>query len=207
MSRSESEGTTSSPEPTTRAETDSGGSKAAPNAEVPPHTSGPSAEPKQELTLSESTLVWMVDSDKEAREPDPSKAPRYDFRSQLAGRRRVLIFLSAAGGVALIIALVLHLVAANRPPPVDDSIDSAAQITRKAENALAQGRTGEAIELAHLAIAANPRVAGAYAVVGSVARTAGRTVEAREAYGKYLELAPVGPHAAEARAALAALPP
>jgi hypothetical protein len=149
----------------------------------------------------------MVDSDKEAREPDPSKTPRYDFRSHLAGRRRVLIFLGAAGGVALIIALVLHLVASNRPPPVDDSLDSAAQITRKAENALVQGRTGEAIELAHLAIAANPRVAGAYAVVGSVARAAGRTVEAREAYAKYLELAPIGPHAAEARAALAALPP
>ncbi|HXJ22650.1 MAG TPA: hypothetical protein VMT03_20700 [Polyangia bacterium] len=206
MSRSESEGTTSSPEPAQAGEADSGRSKEAPDAELPPQTSGAAAQPKQELTLTESTLVWMVDSDK-PHEPDPTKAPRYDFRAQLAGRRRVLIFLATAGGIALIVALVLHLVAGSRPPPVDESIDSAAQITRRAENALAQGRTGEAIELAHLAIAANPRVAGAYAVVGSVARAAGRTVEARESYARYLELAPVGPHAAEARAALAALPP
>ena len=48
--------------------------------------------------------------------------------------------------------------------------------------------------------------AGAYAVVGAVARAAGRTVEARDAYAKYLDLAPAGPHAAEARAALSALP-
>jgi cytochrome c-type biogenesis protein CcmH/NrfG len=208
MSRSESEGTTSSPEPTPRArETDADRSKAAPAAEVPPHASAPSAEPKQELTLSESTLHWMVDSEKEAKEPDPAHAPWYDVRAQLASRRRLLALLGAAGGLALIIALVLHLVASHRAPPVDESIESASQITRKAENALSQGRTGEAIELAHLAIATNPRVPGAYAVVGSVARAAGRMVEARNAYTKYLELAPGGPHATEARVALAALPP
>jgi cytochrome c-type biogenesis protein CcmH/NrfG len=183
------------------------GAKAAPDPELPPHSPAPSAEPKQEMTLSESTLHWMVDSDKEAHEPDPSTAPRYEFAAQVASRRRTLALVGAAGALALIIALVLHLVAGRRPPPVDESFDSAAQITRRAENALAQGRTGEAIELAHLAIAANPRVPGAYAVVGSVARAAGRTVEARDAYLKYIQLAPVGPHAAEARAALAALPP
>jgi hypothetical protein len=220
MSRSESEGTVSSPESksnsTNSQSTSSGGSspengspksKAAPDAGAPPQTSGPSAEPRQEMSLSESTLHWMVDSEKEASEPDPATAPKYEFAAQHAARRRALTLLGAVAALALIIALVLHVVASHRPPPVDESLDSAAQITRRAENALAQGRTGEAIELAHLAIAANPRVAGAYAVVGSVARTAGRTVEARQAYSKYLELAPVGPHAAEARAALAALPP
>jgi len=220
MSRSESEGTISAPESKSTAgetvpekshknglENGSEKAKAAPDVEVPPQPSGPSAEPRQEMTLSESTLHWMVDSEKEAAEPDPSKAPRYEFAAQLASRRRTLTWLGAAAAVALVIALVLHVVASHRAPPVDDSFDSAAQITRRAENALAQGRTGEAIELAHLAIAANARVPGAYAVVGSVARTAGRTVEARQAYLKYIELAPAGPHAAEARAALAALPP
>jgi hypothetical protein len=226
MSRSESEGTTSSPESKSTAGSESGpvngqptgqangsgdraanGSKPAPDVELPAQAPAPAAEPKQEMTLSESTLVWMVDSDKEAREPDPSTAPRYEFAAQQASRRRTLALVGAAGVLALIIALVMHIVASHRPPAVDESLDSAAQITRKAENALAQGRTGEAIELAHLAIAANPRVPGAYAVVGSVARAAGRTVEARNAYRKYIELAPVGPHAAEARAALAALPP
>ncbi len=159
------------------------------------------------MTLSESTLHWMVDPEKEASEPDPATAPKYEFAAQLAARRRTLTLLGAAAALALIVALVLHVVASHRPPPADDSWESAGQITRKAENALAQGRTGEAIELAHLAIAANPRVPGAYAVVGAVARAAGRTVEARQAYLKYVELAPVGPHAAEARAALASLPP
>ncbi len=210
MSRTESDGTLSSPE-SSQASPGSLAEKepSAPNTEAAPQNSGPSAEPRQEMTLSESTLAWMVDPEKamEAREPDPSRQSRYDFHGPLAARRRVLILVGAAGLLALIIAVVLHVVASHRPPPVDETADSAAQITRRAELALAQGRTGEAIELAHLAIAANPRVPGAYAVVGAVARAAGRQVEARDAYTKYLELAPVGPRAAEARAALAVLPP
>jgi hypothetical protein len=161
------------------------------------------------MTLSESTLHWMVDPDKamEPREPDPSRQSHYDFQAPAAARRRILTLVGAAGLLALIIAIVLHVQASRRPPPVDESADSAAQITHRAELAYAQGRSGEAIELAHLAIAANPRVPGAYAVVGAVARVAGRTVEARNAYSKYLELAPLGPRPAEARAALANLPP
>jgi len=149
----------------------------------------------------------MVAPTVEAREPDPSRQSHYDFHAPAAARRKVLTLVGAAGLLALVIALVLHLQASHRPPPVDESAASATQITRHAELAYAQGRSGEAIELAHLAIAANPRVAGAYAVVGAVARAAGRTVEARDAYSKYLELAPSGPRAAEARAALADLPP
>lgn len=179
---------------------------APPLADASPQNSGPSAEPNQEMTLSESTLHWMVDPDK-ARDTDPSRQSPYDFHAPIEARRRVMLLVGAAGLLALIIAVGLHVKASHRPPPVDESAESAAQITRKAEVALAQGRSGEAIELAHLAIATNARIPGAYAVVGAVARTAGRTVEAREAYSKYLELAPVGPHAAEARAALTALPP
>ncbi|HVV17022.1 MAG TPA: hypothetical protein VHH90_07445 [Polyangia bacterium] len=160
------------------------------------------------MTLSESTLHWMVDSDKamEARDPDPSRVSRYDSQVPKAARRRVMALVGIAGGVALIIAGILHIQATHGPPPVDESAASAAQITKRAELALMQGRSGEAIELAHLAIATNAQVPGAYAVVGAVARAAGRVVEAREAYAKYLELAPAGPHAAEARAALSALP-
>jgi tetratricopeptide (TPR) repeat protein len=209
MSRTESEGTPTSPESTSARSSLIPEKGAAPRDEAAPAHADPAAEPKQEMTLSESTLHWMVDGDQpmDPRALDPSHQSRYDFRARAASRRRTFALVGAAAGLALIIAFVLHLVAAHRPAPVDESADSASQITRRAELALAQGRSGEAIELAHLAIAANPRVPGAYAVVGAVARVAGRTVEARTAYTKYLELAPVGPHAAEARAALAALPP
>jgi hypothetical protein len=208
MSRTESDGTPSSPEPISASSEPVPGRSGPARAEPAPHAHAPSAEPKQEMTLSESTLHWMVDSDKamEAKEPDPSRVSRYDSQVPRAARRRVLALVGIAGAVALIIALILHIQAIHRPPPVDESAASAAQIAKHAELALSQGRSGEAIELAHLAIATNPRVPGAYAVVGSVARAAGRTIEARNAYAKYLDLAPAGPHAAEARAALSALP-
>jgi len=210
MSRTESDGRPSSPKPSPASPESIREKPGAPQAEAAPHNSGPAAEPRQEMTLSESTLHWMVDSDKameEAPEADPSKQSRYDSQGPRAARRRLAALVGIAGGVALLTAVVLHFQAKNQPPPVDESIASSAQITRRAELALSQGRAGEALELAHLAIATNPRVPGAYAVVGAVARSAGRTVEARNAYTRYLELAPVGPHAAEARGALTALPP
>ena len=46
-----------------------------------------------------------------------------------------------------------------------------------------------------------------FIVVAKIHRNAGRLPEARDAYRKYLELAPLGTHAEEARAALATLPP
>ena len=63
------------------------------------------------------------------------------------------------------------------------------------------------MDLAHLALVADPRFADAYVVVGRVQRSSGRLTEARDAFRKYLELAPLGTHAREARDALAALPP
>jgi hypothetical protein len=208
MSRTESDGTPSSPEPTSASSEPIPGKSGAPHAEAAPHHSSAAAEPKQEMALSESTLHWMVDSEKaiEIHEPDPSRISRYDSQAPVVARRRVMALVGIAGGVALIIAIVLHVQAIRRPPPVDESAASAAQITKRAELALTQGRSGEAIELAHLAIATNARVPGAYAIVGAVARAAGRSVEARNAYAKYLDLAPGGSHAAEARAALSALP-
>ncbi len=210
MSRTESDGSPSaSGSNPASSESMPESSTAAPTTEASRHNSAPAAEPKQEMSLSESTLHWMVDPEKgmEARELDPSHQSGYDFHAPALARRRAVLVVGSAGLLALIIAIVMHAVASHRPPPVDESADSATQITRRAEVALSQGRTGEAIELAHLAISANPRVPGAYAVVGAVAQAARRNVEAREAYTKYLELAPVGPRAAEARAALAQLPP
>ncbi len=61
------------------------------------------------------------------------------------------------------------------------------------------GRTDEAMVWAHKAIAIDPGVADAYVVVGSGEQQAGRTQEAREAYQKYLDLAPNGRYAEELR--------
>ena len=204
MSRTESDGTPSSPEPISASSDPTPDRSGPAHGQAAPHAVH-AAEPKQEMTLSESTLHWMVDADNEVREPDPSRISRYDSHVPRVARRRVLALVGIAGIVALLIAAILHVQATHRPPPVDESVASAAQITKHAELALTQGRNGEAIELAHLAIATNAHVAGAYAVVGAVARAAGRTVEARDAFAKYLDLAPAGPHAAEARAALSAL--
>ena len=80
-------------------------------------------------------------------------------------------------------------------------------LTQRAEAALAQGRAAEALDLANLALGSDARFADAFIVVGKVQRNAGRLPESRDAYRKYLELAPLGTHAEEARAALATLPP
>ena len=65
----------------------------------------------------------------------------------------------------------------------------------------------EAFDLAHLALVADPRFADAHFVVANVERARSQLAPARDEYRKYLELAPLGTHAAAARAALAALPP
>ena len=58
-----------------------------------------------------------------------------------------------------------------------------------------------------MALGSDPRFSNAYIVVGKVQRDTGRLPESRDAYRKYLELAPLGTHAEEARAALGTLPP
>jgi tetratricopeptide (TPR) repeat protein len=171
------------------------------------------AEPKQEMGLSESTLHWLVDGE-QAIEPvanDPGTAPHYDPRAPVAGRKRTVVVIGGAAIVAFVVAVALHGQAArnraavNTPPAA--RAEPAAVLTQRAEATLAQGRAGEALDLANLALSSDPRFSDAYIVVGKVQRNAGRLPESRDAYRKYLELAPLGTHAEEARAALATLPP
>ena len=181
-----------------------------PEAAAAPKTEEPAAEPKQEMGLSESTLHWLVDGEQpvEPLSNDPSTAPHYDASAPVAGRRRTIAVIGGAAILAVIVAALLHAQAAgHRAEVAATAVEPAAVLTQRAETALAAGRTGEAMDLAHLAIVADPRFADAYAVEGKVQRDSGRLAEARDAYRKYLELAPIGVHAEEARQALAALPP
>jgi hypothetical protein len=182
---------------------------AAKNDEQPPLA----AEPKQEMGLSESTLHWLVDGE-QAIEPvanDPGTAPHYDPRAPVAGRKRTVVVIGGAAIVAFAVAVVLHgqaarnRAAANIPPAA--TAEPAAVLTRRAETAVAQGRAGEALDLANLALGSDPRFSDAYIVVGKIERENGRLPASRDAYRKYLELAPLGTHAEEARAALGTLPP
>ena len=180
---------------------------------APAKVDEPAVEPKQEMGLSESTLHWLVDGER-AVEPvanDPGTAPHYDPRAPVAGRKRAVVVIGGAAVVAFVVAIVLHGQAArNRaatyvPPAVNS--EPAAVLTQRAEAALAQGRSGEALDLARLALGSDARFSNAYIVVGKVERGSGRLPESRDAYRKYLELAPLGTHAEEARTALATLPP
>jgi len=195
-----------------------------PPAEAKPEESGPTAEvaangkpeaaatkaeaePKQEMGLSESTLHWLVDSDKPLEPPTVSSgAAHHEARqADLEGRKRAAIVLGGLLLIGLVVAIVLHVQAGNQTNERANA-DAAAILTHRAETALAQGRRNEAMELAHLAIITDPQAPNAYIVAGNTAQAAGRPVEARDAFRKYLELSPVGPHAQEARTALAALP-
>ncbi len=187
--------------------------EAAPPAQAAEPSVPAAAEPKQEMGLSESTLHWLVDGE-QAVEPvgnGPGTAPHYDPRAPVAGRKRTIVLIGGAAIVALVVAVVLHGEAArNRAAvssPMVASTEPAALLTRRAEVALAQGRSAEALDLANLAIGSDPRFADAFIVVGKVQRKEGRLPASRDAYRNYLELAPLGTHAAEARAALATLPP
>lgn len=171
------------------------------------------AEPKQEMGLSESTLHWLVDGE-QAIEPvanDPGTAPHYDPRAPVAGRKRTVVVIGGAAIVAFVVAVVLHGQAArNRAAvvsPAAASAEPAAVLTQRAAAALAQGRADEALDLANLALGSDARFSDAYIVIGKVQRDSGRLPESRDAFRHYLELAPLGTHAEEARAALATLPP
>ncbi|HVV50165.1 MAG TPA: hypothetical protein VHO06_10935, partial [Polyangia bacterium] len=168
------------------------------------------AEPKQEMGLSESTLHWLVDGEVpvEALAHDPATAPHYDLRAPVAGRRRTVAVVGGAAILAFVVAGVLHAQAGRHHADAQATAAEPADVlTHRAEAALTAGRSGEAMDLAHLAIAANPRYADAYVIVGKVQRDSGRLAESRDAFRKYLDLAPIGAHAEEARAALATLPP
>jgi tetratricopeptide (TPR) repeat protein len=171
------------------------------------------AEPKQEMGLSESTLHWLVDGEQpiEPVANDPGTAPHYDPRAPVAGRKRTVVVIGSAAIVAFVVAVALHGQAArNRAAantPAAATAEPAAVLTQRAEAALTQGRAAEALDLANLALGSDPRFSDAYIVVGKVQRNVGRLPESRDAFRKYLELAPLGTHAEEARAALVTLPP
>jgi hypothetical protein len=173
-------------------------------------TDEPASEPKQEMGLSESTLHWLVDAEKPV-EPvvdEGDTSPHYDPRAPVAGRKRQVAVIGGAAVLALIVAGVLKgQAASHRVAEAPVVVEPAAEVTKRAEAALAQGRSGEAMELARLAIGADARFADAYIVVGKLQRDTGRLAEAKEAYRRYLELAPLGTHAQEARDALATMPP
>jgi hypothetical protein len=169
------------------------------------------AEPGQEMTLSESTLHWLVDGEVpvEPTGPNPALAPIYDSRAPVAGRKRTVAVIGGAAVLALGVALVLHAKAAHheKAPAVAPSVGSADLLIYRAEAARAQGRWAEALDLARLATATDPHYADAYVFMGGIQRSNGQAIEARDSYRRYLDLAPLGNHAAEARAALKTLPP
>jgi tetratricopeptide (TPR) repeat protein len=171
----------------------------------------PAAEPSQEMGLSESTLHWLVDGEQPV-EPianDPATQPHYDPRAPVAGRKRTVALIGGAAVLAFVVALVLHGQAASNRAAVEppEAADPAAVLTQRAETALSAGRAAEAMDLARLAIGADARFSDAYIVVGKIQRESGRLPESRDAFRKYLELAPLGTHAQEARDALTTLPP
>jgi len=172
----------------------------------------PAATPQEEMGLSNSTLHWLEDGDQAvpSRLTEPGTMPSYDPRAPVPGRRRAVLVVGVAGLAALVIAGALYTQAEKRraaqaPAPV--AVEPARDLTTRAETALAAHRFDEALELAHLALVADPRFADAHFVVGTVERGRLQNAAARDEFRKYLELAPLGTHAAEARTALASLPP
>jgi len=190
-------------------------SSEGPSPDAPPATDAAAkppeeaAEPGQEMTLSESTLHWLVDGELPIEPTGPTLAPIYDSHAPVAGRRRTVAVIGGAAVLALIVALVLHALAARheQPAAAAPSVGSADLLIHRAEAALAQGRSAEALDLARLASVTDPHYADAYVVIGGIQKSNGQAIDARDAYRRYLDLAPLGSHAPEARAALKTLPP
>lgn len=68
-----------------------------------------------------------------------------------------------------------------------------------------RGRSGEAFAWGKKAIAADPNAAEAYVYIGGAEQSAGRGKAAKEAYRRYLQLAPTGRYAADLRAIVGSL--
>jgi hypothetical protein len=190
-------------------------SSEGPSPDAPPATDAAAkppeeaAEPGQEMTLSESTLHWLVDGELPIEPTGPTLAPIYDSHAPVAGRKRTVAVIGGAAVLALVVALVLHALAARheQPAAVAPSVGSADLLIHRSEAALAQGRSAEALDLARLATVTDPHYADAYVVIGGIQKSNGQAIDARDSYRRYLDLAPLGNHAAEARAALKTLPP
>ncbi len=170
------------------------------------------ALPGQEMGFSDSTLHWLEDGETTGthRTTSPTGSlPSYDPRAPIAGRKRAVLVVGGAGALALIVAGTLFFQARSRPAPAVPAVtkvEPARDLTARAEAALAANQISEALDLAHLALAADQRHADAHFVMAKSERARNQSSAARDEYRKYLELAPLGLHAAEARQALDSLP-
>jgi hypothetical protein len=211
-------GVMTAPEPTpaTKAPAASQGEKREPGkpgkADKPGEGEMPAATPQEEMGLSNSTLHWLEDGDQAVpgRLTEPGSMPSYDPRAPVPGRRRTVLVVGVAGLAAVIVAGTLYGQAQRRraaEPAAPAVVEPARDLTNRAEAALAANRLDEALDLANLALVADQRFADALFVVATVKQARNQPVEARDAFRKYLDLAPLGTHAAKARAALASLPP
>jgi tetratricopeptide (TPR) repeat protein len=69
---------------------------------------------------------------------------------------------------------------------------------------LERGRTASALSWAHRTLKADPNLAEPYVIIGSVEQESGRLSAARDAYSRYLAMAPKGRYASELRAIMRA---
>jgi hypothetical protein len=168
------------------------------------------AMPVQEMGLSNSTLHWLEDESAPAHVEEPGTLPSYDPKAPVAGRRRAVVVVGGAAIVAVAIAGYFYTQSVKRQadaPPAPTVVEPARDLTGRAQAALAANKVDEALDLAHLALVADPRFADAHFVVATCMVARSNTTVARDAYRKYLDLAPLGTHAQAAREALAKLPP
>jgi hypothetical protein len=181
-----------------------------PAAPQPEADRGGGSMPAEEMGFSDSTLHWLADGDVSApvRASGPVTLPSFDPRAPVAGQRRAILVVGGAGIVALAIAGGFFIKAEQRRAaelPAAVRVEPARDLTTRAEAAFAANRVPEALDLARLALVADGRFADAHFLVAECERARGQTAPARDAYRKYLDLAPLGKHAAAARAALTAL--
>jgi hypothetical protein len=172
---------------------------------------GGAALPGQEMGFSDSTLHWLEGGETtgSTRVTSPTGSlPSYDPRAPVAGRKRAVLVVGGAGALALIVAGTLFVQARSHraaDAPAAVKVEPARDLAARAEAALAANRLGEAMDLAHLALAADQRYADAHFVLAKCQRAHNQLPAATQEYRKYLELAPLGVHAAEARQALDSL--
>jgi tetratricopeptide (TPR) repeat protein len=181
-----------------------------PAAAAPEVAGDAAAMPEQEMGLSNSTLHWLEDESAPAHVHEPGTLPSYDPKAPVAGRRRAVLVVGGAALVAIGIAGYFYTHAAKRQaeaPPARAVVEPARDLTGRAQAALAANKVDDALDLANLALVADPRFADAHFVLATAMMARSNTTAARDEYRKYLELAPLGTHAQAARDALAKLPP
>jgi tetratricopeptide (TPR) repeat protein len=178
--------------------------------------------PAQELSFSESIAHWLAigDSLGEAGQGDGSgegpaalSLDRPRAESAAGARRRDFALIGGAAALAMVLVWVLHGQAQSRQAQADVEAGvptirpagPAELLTRQAEKALAGGHGEQALSLATQAVKVDPGFPDAYVVIGSAHQSAGQRAEARQAYRRYLELAPLGRYAANLRRLLTLL--